>query len=107
MEEYFIIAMIGIFSFMFLFIAIFGGRKAAGLIGAIISAFGLGIFAMAWYSGREYYLSQIATTTGASHAMAVASLNANDFNGEVAMLIFALAMAVGLILYFVKSKEAA
>jgi len=105
MEEYFIIAMIGIFAFMFLFIAIFGGRKALGFIVAVISGFTLGISAMAWYSGVQMYSSQLSATTGSAHALVKASLQANNFNGYLSMIIFATLMIIGIILYVLKSKK--
>lgn len=105
MEEYFIVITIGIFAFMFLFTVIYGGRKAFGFILSVISAFGLGIFAMAWYSGMQYYLNQLATTTGSVHELAKTSLQENNFNGEIGMVIFGILMVIGIILYFVKSKK--
>ena len=105
MEEYFIMATAGIFAFFFLFVVIYGGRRTAGLIGSVISGIALLVIFGSWYSGMLMFSSQVSTTTGTAHKLALASLKANNFNGEIAMLIFAVLFIAGVMLYVIKSKK--
>ncbi|MCL4454004.1 MAG: hypothetical protein M1317_07915 [Candidatus Thermoplasmatota archaeon] len=100
MESYFLVTIGAVFAFLFLFIILAGGAKSAGIIAAVISALALLVFAMSWYSGMKFYSALVSTSTGSARASAKTALIANNFNGEIAMAVCAVFVAIGLIMYF-------
>lgn len=101
--DLFIYATIGILGLMFIFIGYSGGFQRLGLILAAMGVISMAVIGFIMYSGSVLYHSLIASSSGSQLLAYKADLIANNTNGTIGLILFAILIIFGLVLHYWES----